>query len=390
MENKSIVQAEKEVIKNRVFGMPLTRMTRHQRVAFTAMIKIAFDELKKNKDTTTFKYSTDDFFKMIGITEKRKQAHLFSSTDDWGKSTKEYSLEDTLKKLVNKSINLRHKNKETGEYEVEGIALLSYFKLTKDEILFRFDDWVREKIPAVSNIYIMKMPIISSLRSAFSVILFEQLEQRRDFKNWRISVSDLRKIFGIEDEKYRRFTNFKVRVLEFAINEINEKTNYSLTIEYKKKGRTVDKIIFTWHINKTSLEEFKSFIRKHFINIPLVDTLVGEDKSSKHLISVNADGKLYNQRSTHSYTTEDAKRIWKWIYEHQKELLIKHQIDNLENYKEDNFAKYYGKDLLFDEEMFNNIIYIHPSSKKNKLKVKFYSGELLILSEDDFMSSVII
>ena len=390
MENKSIVQAEKEVIKNRVFGMPLTRMTRHQRVAFTAMIKIAFDELKKNKDTTTFKYSTDDFFKMIGITEKRKQAHLFSVTDDWGKSTKEYSLEDTLKKLVNMSIYLRYKNKETDEYEVEGITLLSYFKLTKDEILFRFDDWVREKIPVVNNVYIMKMPIIASFKSGYSVVLFEQLEQRRDFRIWRVSISDLRKIFGVDEEKYQRFTNFKVRVLEVAIDEINEKTNYSLAVKYIKKGRSVDKIIFTWHINKTSLEEFKSFIRKHFVNVPLVDTLVGGDKSSKHLISVAPDGKLYNQRSTHSYTKEDTKRIWKWLYEHQEELLIKDQVDNLENYKEDNFAKYYGKDLLLDEEMFNNIIYIQPTSKKNKLKVKFYSGELLILSEDDFMSSVII
>ena len=387
---KELVQAKDEVIKNRVFGMPLTKMTRHQRVSFTAMIKIAYDALSINKDVITFTYSTNDFFKMIGITEERKQAHLFSNMDEWGRTSGDYSLEETLKKLINKSINFKHKDSNTGEYQVEGIALISYFKLTKDEITFRFDEWVREKIPAVNNLYIMKMPIISSFKSGYSVTLFEQIEQRRDFRKWQVSVEALRLIFGIDEKKYVKFSDFRKRIIEVSIKEINTNSKYSLAVEYIKKGRSIDKVIFTWYINKTSLEEFKSFIRKHFIDTALVDSFIGEDKSAKHLVSVSKDGKLYNKKSTHSYSTEDAKRIWKWLYDNQDKLLIKEQAENIEDFNEDNFGKYYGKDLIFDEEMFNNIIYIQPTSKKNKLKIKFYSGEILIMSEEDFMSSVII
>jgi len=393
-QTSSIVKPTKdEVYKNRIFGMPTTKLSRNQRVSFTAMIKIAFDELSKDKDTITFEYPVDDFFEMIGIKQERKQSHLFTQTylddDSWIQEKDDYSLERTLKDLVNKSIDFRHKD-DSGIYEVSSTALISHFSLTKEKVTFRFDEWVRNRIPIETNGYIMKLPIIAAFKSGYSVVLFEQLEQRRDFRRWATSKNMLRTIFGIEDNKYKIFSSFRRDVLEKSINEINEKTNYSLAIEYIKKGRSVDKIIFTWYINKTSLEEFKSFIRKHFINTPLVDTLVAGDKSSKHLISVKEDGKLYNQRSTHLYTTEDAKRIWKWLYEHQEQLLIKEQVDNLENYKEDNFAKYYGKNLIFDDEMFDNIVFIQPTSKKNKIKIKFYSGELLIMSEEDFMSSVII
>ena len=114
--------------------MPTTRMTRHQRVAFTAMIKIAYDELKQNNDKQTFESPTDKFFKLIGITEKRKSSKLFTKTfikNGWEMESEEYALEKTLKALVNKSIDMRYKDADGKVYKSESIALISYFKLTK-------------------------------------------------------------------------------------------------------------------------------------------------------------------------------------------------------------------------------------------------------------------
>jgi hypothetical protein len=91
-----------------------------------------------------------------------------------------------------------------------------------------------------------------------------------------------------------------------------------------------------------------------------------------------------------NYSTKKASDIWRWMYENQDLLLIKEQIENLENFKETDFSKYYGCDLILDGEKYNNIILIQPTALKNKLKVKFYGNELLVMDEEDFIKSVII
>jgi len=387
----ALIPSNTEVVKNRIFGMPISTMTKYQRISFTAMIKIAFDDLLKQKDKNTFEFPAQEFFKMIGIKDDRKQSHLFTQTyvdeNGWERETDEYSLEKTLKQLIGKSIDLRYKNSKGEVYEVISIALLSYFKLTKEKVIFRFDEWVRDKILTVNNAYIMKLPILASFSSTYTVALFEQLEQRRDFKQWKVDVYVLRQLFGLEEGKYERFSNFRKRVLDNAVKEINEKTNYNLRYESVKKGRKIDKIFFTWHVHKTDFEEFKSFVREKLVNQPLME-MPGSDKTM-HLIQVGEDGKVYNARNPDKYyTSEIAQKIWRYLYENQDKLLNKKTIEMLEKDDED-YSKYYGKNLFFEEEMYENIILI-SQTKTGKLKVKFYGGELIILSKDDFFKYLLI
>lgn len=388
-----LIPGEKEVLKNRVFGMPTTKMTRHQRVSFTAMVKIAYDILSENQDQKVFEYDTQEFMKMIGITKKRKQSRLFTKIfvdeEGWEQESEEYSLEKTLRELITKEIVFRFKDDTGKTYKVEATALLAYFKLTRDKVTFEFSEWIRSRILTTNNAYIMKIPIIASFKSGYTVTLFEQLEQRRDFKRWEVSVKVLRKIFGLDDEKYKRFGNFRARVLEVAKKEINEKTNYTLAYELTKVGKRVEKIIFTWYVNKNSFVEWKEFMRKNFVDTPLVE-IPGQDKTM-HLIQIAKDGKLYNARKPDMYySTEKADTLWRWMYDHQN-LLITHQKRMLKDkdYTGKDYTEFYGKDLMFDDEMFHHIILITPTQKHNKIKIQFETGEMIIMDEDEFKSSVI-
>ncbi|MFA5428462.1 MAG: replication initiation protein [Sulfurimonas sp.] len=391
---KELIPNHNEIIKNRVFGMPTTKMTRHQRVSFTAMIKIAYEALRSDQSKILFEYSTQDFFDMIGITQKRKNSHLFSQSfvdnEGWEIESEAYSLEKTLKELMNKTIDFRFKDDSGETYRATSATLLADFDLTRDKIKFGFSEWVRSRIYTTSNAYIMKMPIIASFKSGYTVTLFEQIEQRRDFRRWEVSLETLRKIFGLESEKYKRFTNFRLRVLDIAKQEINDKTNYTLSYDLIKQGKKIEKVIFTWYINKTSFLEFQEFIRSKFINKPLVQ-MIDKDDNSKHTIQVSQNGLLYNANSPDmNYSTKRAKTLWRWMFDNQHLLLMKEQAENLENFNESDFSKYYGNDLILDGEMYKNIILIQPTTLKNKLKVKFNAGELLVMSEDDFLNSVII
>ena len=232
----------------------------------------------------------------------------------------------------------------------------------------------------------MKLPILASFKSGYAVTLFEQIEQRRDFKRWEIDIEKLRLILGIEKDKYTRFDNFKNRVLDKAKNEIVEKTNYNISIEYIKESRKISKVVFRWAVQKTTFEEFKEFIRREFVGKDLIE-LPSKDRTM-HLISVDDNGRLYNKRKPDKfYTTSEAKSVWEYMYENQNQL-EKYKREENSEYENRDWTQYYGKDLLYDDELYKNIISIAPTKNKNKLKVKMYSGEIILIDIEDFLKSL--
>lgn len=57
---------------------------------------------------------------------------------------------------------------------------------------------------------------------------------------------DLRKYFDCED-KYKLFADFKRKVIDIAVREINQKSDIWLSPTYKKAGRAVKSVVFTIH-----------------------------------------------------------------------------------------------------------------------------------------------
>ena len=50
---------------------------------------------------------------------------------------------------------------------------------------------------------------------------------------------------GLDDGEYRDMSNFKKRVLDLAVNEINEKTDLTVSYTQEKKGRLIHGFKFT-------------------------------------------------------------------------------------------------------------------------------------------------
>lgn len=81
---------------------------------------------------------------------------------------------------------------------------------------------------------------IASLNSAYAVRLYELLIQ------WRstgltplIKLDDLRQKLGVEKNEYPRMTDFKKRVLDLGIQQINEHTDITAKYKQIKKGREI-------------------------------------------------------------------------------------------------------------------------------------------------------
>lgn len=88
----------------------------------------------------------------------------------------------------------------------------------------------------------------ASMDSIYSVRLYELLVQWVAAKQTPLFELDkFRNQLGVEDHEYKRMGNFKLRVLDLAVKEINEKSDIKVSYSQVKKGRTITGFKFTVH-----------------------------------------------------------------------------------------------------------------------------------------------
>ena len=86
---------------------------------------------------------------------------------------------------------------------------------------------------------------IQHLKSTYSLRIFELLMKWSSVgKTAPIKVVDLREMLGIEDYKYKNMSDFKKRVIDLAMTEITETTDYKASYDQQKNGREVVSFIF--------------------------------------------------------------------------------------------------------------------------------------------------
>lgn len=92
---------------------------------------------------------------------------------------------------------------------------------------------------------------ISALTSVHAVRLYELLiAWRSTLKTPVIELSEFRQQLGIGENEYPRMTDFKRRVLDAAISQINEHTDITATYEQHKRGRSISGLSFKFVIKE--------------------------------------------------------------------------------------------------------------------------------------------
>lgn len=92
---------------------------------------------------------------------------------------------------------------------------------------------------------------ISHLSSAYAVRLYELLiAWRSTGQTPIIDLADFRQKIGVLDDEYTRMGNFKDRVLNLAIAQVNEHTDIKVKYEQHKKGRNISGFSFSFKQKK--------------------------------------------------------------------------------------------------------------------------------------------
>jgi len=88
---------------------------------------------------------------------------------------------------------------------------------------------------------------ISHLTSAYAVRLYELLiAWRSTGQTPIIELAEFRKKIGVLDDEYTRMGNFKDRVLNLALAQVNEHTDIKVKCEQHKKGRNISGFSFSF------------------------------------------------------------------------------------------------------------------------------------------------
>ena len=81
---------------------------------------------------------------------------------------------------------------------------------------------------------------VAQLQSKYATRLYEILiAWRSTGKTPVLTIDEFRKQIGVIDSEYKIISNFKLRVLEPSIKQINDLTDIAVTYEQHKKGRTI-------------------------------------------------------------------------------------------------------------------------------------------------------
>ena len=182
----------------------------------------------KPEDTGLQEYTFDikDFCKVVGIDY------------DNGKNYK--NLKSTVKNLADKSMWITLDNgTETllrwieRPYINKGSGIV---KLKLDEYLMPYLLQLKEHFTQYSLYHILAM------KSQYSVRLYELLKSYQNMNTWTFSIDKLKHLLGAET--YHLFADFRRKVLEVAVKEIELYSDISVNYELMKKGRAYESIKF--------------------------------------------------------------------------------------------------------------------------------------------------
>lgn len=159
---------------------------------------------------------------------------------------------------------------------------------------------------------------VSGLSSAYAIRLYELLiAWRSTGKTPVIELSDFRQKLGVLETEYNRMHDFKKRVLDPAIKQINEHTDITVKVEQHKTGRTISGFSFKFKQKQQAKIE-KPVDPKRDPNTP--DFFIPMTDAQRHLFAHKLS--TLHEMSEYSVGTESyedfAKRIAEMLLEPEK------------------------------------------------------------------------
>ena len=219
MKSNYLVAQSNDLIEAR-HNNPLT--VREQKIVLAMVSEIQ----PSDEDFKEYRISLKNFNEMLGLKGKTKYTEI----------------KDIVKNLMGKTIEIPRKNK--GWLLVHWVSSAEYID-GEGVIELTFSPKLKPYLLQLKEYTSYRLSNILALNSTYSIRLFELMKKWEFLGNWEYPLEELRGKLGVEEGKYPKYSNFKARVLSRAVEEVNEKTDFHISFEEIKKGRSVARIKFS-------------------------------------------------------------------------------------------------------------------------------------------------
>lgn len=234
--NYSVVKAN-ELIQNSRFNLSM----QEQKIVLFLISKI------KPTDTEIKEQEFDikEFCQICGI------------DDDNGKNYQD--LKESIRGLSTKNnwIKIDEKTERLFFWISDAIIIRDdgIIKLKLHESIKPYIIQLREKFTQCGLIYTLGM------RSQYSIRIYELLKSYENLHRKSFTVEELKKMLMCENASYDNFNNFKVKVLDIALQEINQLTDINVEFITAKTGKKITHIEFIIKAKNTNTERLLALAR---------------------------------------------------------------------------------------------------------------------------------
>jgi hypothetical protein len=236
----------------------------------------------------------DQELKSYALTVKQVQALLEVKGKDYYAQ-----LRNLTRGILKKPLSLQFQN---GDWlNCNWFSSIRYFK-TEGSIRFRIDPELRPFLLDLKTQFTSyELKYALSLKSFYAIRLYEILKQYLNIGKRQFDIEKLRALLGIEIDKYPQYNDFKKRVIDPAVKEINQGSDLRISFQEKKHVRKITSLAFqiwkAWIIPKTVLDA----LPKEYRNDPRIISVLDKyaDKGEDVLKSIIAY--VVHQKPTNSF-----------------------------------------------------------------------------------------
>lgn len=189
----------------------------------------------------------------------------------------------------------------------------SYFEYEDGVITCTFDKRLKPYLLELGQFILADSRHLLRIKSNYVRRIYMMLKERYKFGSRSFDVQELMDLLQVP-KSYRRYDNFKAKILKHAETEINKYTDLKVKLKEKKIGRKVVSVTFEIRKNDADLNTFKGYIRELYVNQVLFHSRDG------HPIKCGEDGLLYDVETQRTFKAEEAHKIWEWMHEHREQL----------------------------------------------------------------------
>lgn len=186
--------------------------------------------------------------KMTSSNEFKVQVSSYINAFGVERSTAYEALQKAVDTLINRRFSYyRIVNNQQEKVTTNWVQSVAY-ATNESYIKIQFTDAVMPLITQLEKHFTSyQLEQVKDLSSIYAIRLYELMMQwRATGKTQQIPIDELRHKLGIEPDQYQKMSNFKDKVLDVAIDQINEHTDIKASYEQHKEGRSITGFTFTF------------------------------------------------------------------------------------------------------------------------------------------------